>query len=143
MEYRVLQRLIHAQALCVLDAIAVEWHEKLFNHAYLEKAAQSLHLAPQESGVTAVTHLVAQSRKFIEGAVGAAASTSTLDGAASPQPAGDCRLREILEADDETYVLDQPMWPGRRLVGCNTTHRDLRNATEKTRLRSQSDHKLV
>lgn len=95
LEFSVLPALARAQALCVVDAMRVEWHTRFWSKSVLSAAARSRNLSlPREMGAKVVSNLHEAVRTHIRELRGAT----------------DCRL-ELLEADDESYMHDRKPWP--------------------------------
>lgn len=101
LEFSVLPALARAQALCVVDAMRIEWHTRFWSKGVATSAARARNLSvPREVGAKAITGLHDAVRAQIRGL----------------SSASDCRL-ELLEADDETYMHDRKPWPEQRLCG--------------------------
>ena len=95
LEFSVLPALARAQALCVVDAMRIEWHTRFWSKGVMTAAARSRNLSlPREVGARVITNLHEAVRTQVRGLSGAT----------------DCRL-ELLEADDETYMHDRKPWP--------------------------------
>ena len=58
-EYTVVPHLVLSQAMCMVDAAAIEWHGKLYRGGtVLKRAAESSNLTKSESGVSMAQSLV-------------------------------------------------------------------------------------
>ena len=95
LEFAVLPALVRAQALCLLDAVRIEWHARFWDRRVAAAAAASRNLSrPREVGGGAMAAMAEAIRERVR----------------SLLPAADCRTR-LLQADDETYMHDRKGWP--------------------------------
>ena len=91
-ELRVLPHLIMQQALCLLDAAYIEWHESFFEPQVLHLSARHRSIPDGVNGAWAARLLANRTRAAVEEAIGEAVAKRT------------CHL-DLLgpEVDDETY----------------------------------------
>ena len=92
----------------------------MFNHKYVGAAARAHKLGAGEAGVRSSISYKLAVRKMVEGAVASGqigASTKQVDRRDEPATTSDCRLKELLIQDDETYLHDVPTWSGRKVCG--------------------------
>ena len=91
-ELRVLPHLIMQQALCLLDAAYIEWHESFFEPHVLHLSARHRSIPDGVNGAWAARLLANRTRAAVEEAIGEAVAKRT------------CHL-DLLgpEVDDETY----------------------------------------
>ena len=95
--------LIRSQALCVVDAMRVEWHTRFWSKNVAVTAAAARNLSfPLEVGGHAMVAITDATRRLIRELL----------------PASDCRTK-LLEADDETYMHDGKAWPEAGVLKCN------------------------
>ena len=109
-EFHVLPHLVLGHGLCAIDEMEIEWHGNYLSYApFLEASAKHLGLPARASGAAAVGDFIGHLSEWFEQR---RANTTALH----RHPwAASCMLRNISAADDETYVRDQPGWPGVRL----------------------------
>ena len=109
-EFRVLPHLVHTQALCSVDEIEIEWHDAYMQYEpFLAASAKRLGLPPAANGAAAIHDLLPRIRAFFDEKQRNATALARGPWARS------CMLRNISDADDETWLNDQPAWPGKRL----------------------------
>lgn len=95
LEFAVLPALARAQALCVIDAMRIEWHGRFWDRKVAAAAAVARNLtSPQEAGARAMVGFTEAIRSRMRELF----------------PSNDCRT-QLLEADDETYMHDRKPWP--------------------------------
>ena len=100
LEFALLPAMIRSQALCTINAMAIEWHTRLWGRDRAERAARTLKLSsPAEVGGRALWTLTQTIRDKVRELVG--------------HGQHDCQT-ELLEMDDETYMHDSRagrVWP--------------------------------
>ena len=119
-ELRVLPHLIATQALCVINELSIEWHEAFFTKPFAQATAKKLGLAYLESGgrtasafpykLRDMVHELLRLSRFKLTYMHAGGTRWHVDGKGAPIDS-DCLLKGITEADDESYLHDQPSWP--------------------------------
>jgi len=103
LEFAVLPDLVRSQALCLVDAMRIEWHKRFWDQKVAAAVARARNLTnPREVGGRAMVAMTEAIRAQIR----------------SLFPSRDCRA-ELLEADDETYMHDRKPWPEAAI--CNRT----------------------